>query len=63
MWAFRLNKSNQVSGITNLARNLGGSVGISMLSTLPDATEPAPSGLSVSAHTAGDPALTRGLRV
>jgi DHA2 family multidrug resistance protein len=27
------NKSNQVSGITNLARNLGGSVGISMLST------------------------------
>jgi DHA2 family multidrug resistance protein len=27
------NKSNQVSGITNLARNLGGSIGISMLST------------------------------
>jgi DHA2 family multidrug resistance protein len=27
------NKSNQVSGITNLARNLGGSVGIAMLST------------------------------
>jgi DHA2 family multidrug resistance protein len=26
-------KSNQVAGITNLARNLGGSVGISMLST------------------------------
>ena len=28
-----VNKSNQVSGITNLARNLGGSIGISMLST------------------------------
>jgi DHA2 family multidrug resistance protein len=28
-----INKSNQVSGITNLARNLGGSIGISMLST------------------------------
>jgi DHA2 family multidrug resistance protein len=27
------NKSNQVSGITNLSRNLGGSIGISMLST------------------------------
>jgi DHA2 family multidrug resistance protein len=27
-------KSNQVAGITNLARNLGGSVGISMLSTM-----------------------------
>jgi DHA2 family multidrug resistance protein len=27
------NKSNQVSGMTNLARNLGGSVGISLLST------------------------------
>ena len=27
------NKSNQVSGITNLARNIGGSIGISMLST------------------------------
>jgi DHA2 family multidrug resistance protein len=27
------NKSNQISGITNLARNLGGSIGISMLST------------------------------
>jgi DHA2 family multidrug resistance protein len=27
------NKNNQVSGITNLARNLGGSIGISMLST------------------------------
>jgi DHA2 family multidrug resistance protein len=26
-------KSNQVAGITNLARNLGGSVGISLLST------------------------------
>ncbi len=27
------NKSNQVSGITNLARNIGGSIGISMLGT------------------------------
>jgi DHA2 family multidrug resistance protein len=27
------NKSNQISGITNLARNIGGSIGISMLST------------------------------
>ena len=27
------NKSNQISGITNLARNLGGSIGISFLST------------------------------
>ena len=27
------NKSNQISGITNLARNLGGSVGISLLGT------------------------------
>lgn len=27
------NKSNQVAGITNLARNIGGSIGISMLST------------------------------
>jgi DHA2 family multidrug resistance protein len=27
------NKSNQISGITNLARNIGGSIGISLLST------------------------------
>jgi DHA2 family multidrug resistance protein len=27
------NRSNQISGITNLARNLGGSIGIAMLST------------------------------
>ncbi len=27
------NKSNQISGITNLARNVGGSIGISLLST------------------------------
>jgi DHA2 family multidrug resistance protein len=53
------NKSNQVSGITNLARNLGGSIGISMLSTfLLRLTQKHQ--VYLSAHTgAGDPAFTR----
>jgi DHA2 family multidrug resistance protein len=53
------NKSNQVSGITNLSRNLGGSIGISMLSTfllrLAQKHQ-----VYLSAHTgAGDPLFER----
>jgi DHA2 family multidrug resistance protein len=53
------NKSNQVSGITNLARNLGGSIGISMLSTfLLRLSQKHQTYLA--AHTSGsDPAFTQ----
>ena len=54
-----LNKSNQVSGITNLARNLGGSVGISMLSTYLTRLSQRHQ-VYLSAHlSANDPALTQ----
>jgi MFS transporter, DHA2 family, multidrug resistance protein len=51
------NKSNQISGITNLARNLGGSIGISMLSTFLLRLSQKHQ-VYLSAHTtAGDPAF------
>jgi len=53
------NKSNQVSGITNLARNLGGSIGISGLSTFLTRLSQRHQ-VYLSAHmTAGDPAMTQ----
>jgi DHA2 family multidrug resistance protein len=53
------NKNNQVSGITNLARNLGGSIGISGLSTFLTRLSQRHQ-VYLSAHmTAGDPAMTQ----
>ena len=56
-----MNKSNQVSGITNLARNLGGSVGISALGTFLARLNQQHQ-VYLSAHTtAGNPALQQTL--
>jgi DHA2 family multidrug resistance protein len=51
------NKSNQISGITNLARNIGGSIGISLLSTFLQRRSQVHQ-VYLSAHTSsGDPAF------
>jgi DHA2 family multidrug resistance protein len=51
------NKSNQISGITNLARNIGGSIGISLLSTFLQRLSQVHQ-VYLSAHTSpGDPAF------
>jgi DHA2 family multidrug resistance protein len=56
------NKSNQVSGITNLARNLGGSIGISMLSTFLARLSQRHQ-VYLSAHTAaGDPVFEQRIK-
>jgi DHA2 family multidrug resistance protein len=53
------NKSNQVSGITNLARNLGGSIGISMLSTWLQRLAQRHQVYLVAHASAGDPAFSQ----
>jgi len=51
------NKSNQISGITNLARNIGGSIGISLLSTFLQRLTQVHQ-VSLSAHvSSGNPAF------
>jgi DHA2 family multidrug resistance protein len=52
------NKNNQVSGITNLARNLGGSIGISMLSTFLQRLSQRHQVYLTAHATAGDPVFS-----
>jgi DHA2 family multidrug resistance protein len=53
------NKSNQISGITNLARNMGGSIGISMLSTFLQRLAQKHQVYLVAHAGAGDPAFSQ----
>ncbi len=52
-------KSNQVAGMNNLMRNLGGSIGISMLSTFLHPARAEASGLSRGACFGGQPFVHR----
>ena len=53
------NKSNQVAGITNLARNLGGSIGIAMLSTFVVRLSQKHQSILVAHTSQGDPVFTQ----
>jgi len=53
------NKSNQISGITNLSRNVGGSIGISLLSTFLLRLAQRHQVYLVAHATASDPAFTQ----